>query len=946
MFLTRILPFLVILLTVISIGFFIAASGDFIHLYEIDQGEWATVISTSFSSALFWAVPAALVIVVTIWIISSWTASRISGKTFKKALELDALSYLPLIFGLLIPLRYSPGVAKFSAGLYLLCSTLTGPLLFLGFLLMFFAKYRLFRPSEEGTGNQEIFKPLTEKTFGLGIFAAVFVFYIVAVPIFMNNSAFGGDQPHYLIVSHSLVEDGDIYIKDDHDAGAWKQFTDIHIEPQFFVRTTDGRIIPFHRIGLPLLTAIPYMLMGKLGALLLLGLFAAISSMNIYWLCNKIVGNRKASLWATLWVSFTAPALLLSFLMFTENVSILVTLIALNLIIRKDERELPKLWWLVPLVIWTLPWMHAKDLVTAIAISAFLLFRLKSAPLKLAIAAILCLLFSFGIPLFNFFFYGSFSPVAEMGADQGMAFSLMNAINGLGGILLDQEFGILLYNPALLVALIGMVPLFFRNAQVTAWLVIIMGFSLGPAMLFRMWWGGGSPPARYAVAIFHLLAIPLAALLADVNWKKLRPVFYILFACGVVISGVLLIHNHLLVDDRDGSAKLLTSVSIGHLDAAEWWPSWIFDFQRSWPLAGILILWAAVTITILIFLKKLWRSMLWAGRASIPAGIFFAMLFCLASFLAYTGIAESMTPGEPNGYNPTSHELDKAFHQRFRDGDFQFISLDNRQICFPARRFSSELLFGKNNLTADEKASRGRSKPFASNGIVVTIQDSEPFWAGSYEAELGLRSDSGGAVVTARIKPSGSGNSSKAFTVSQDFQSFKLPFSMSNNSANIVLELQADNPSRFSYIILRPASLTTRKDWLKGWQTFNLPFWRYGSLHIAAETGTIFKPEGDAFWTVGDSSSRITFVSKEKVDKLNLVLRSRPDIVFNLDGRKYQFSKKKREFRISLQPEWQKDENDQWYYEISTATFGKFVPANYNKNSTDTRTLGVQIALE
>lgn len=109
-----------------------------------------------------------------------------------------------------------------------------GPLLFVAAALVIFIKYRLFRKkrgpqSEKG----DILKPLTDKAFGLIIFAVVFVFYLIAVPFFVNNSVFGGDQPHYLIISHSIVEDGDIYIKDDHDSGIAEEFTELHIEPQF-----------------------------------------------------------------------------------------------------------------------------------------------------------------------------------------------------------------------------------------------------------------------------------------------------------------------------------------------------------------------------------------------------------------------------------------------------------------------------------------------------------------------------------------------------------------------------------------------------------------------------------------------------------------------------------------------------------------------------------------
>lgn len=118
MFLTRILPFLIIVLTVVSIGFFIAASGDFIHLYEIDQGKWDVVISSSFQGSLFWAIPLAAILVTALWLLSSLLVKKMVGRKFSEVLSEDALSYLPLILGLLIPLRYLPDIAAFSSGLF------------------------------------------------------------------------------------------------------------------------------------------------------------------------------------------------------------------------------------------------------------------------------------------------------------------------------------------------------------------------------------------------------------------------------------------------------------------------------------------------------------------------------------------------------------------------------------------------------------------------------------------------------------------------------------------------------------------------------------------------------------------------------------------------------------------------------------------------------------
>ena len=51
----------------------------------------------------------------------------------------------------------------------------------------------------------------------------------------------GGDEPHYLIISHSLLEDGDLRIQNNHDNDDYAAFFQGRLAPDFLRRGTDDR---------------------------------------------------------------------------------------------------------------------------------------------------------------------------------------------------------------------------------------------------------------------------------------------------------------------------------------------------------------------------------------------------------------------------------------------------------------------------------------------------------------------------------------------------------------------------------------------------------------------------------------------------------------------------------------------------------------------------------
>ena len=64
-----------------------------------------------------------------------------------------------------------------------------------------------------------------------------------------DDSDYGGDEPHYLLAAESIVDDGDVDVKDEYAARAYDDFypydLDVHGDE------TEGRLHEPHGVGLP-----------------------------------------------------------------------------------------------------------------------------------------------------------------------------------------------------------------------------------------------------------------------------------------------------------------------------------------------------------------------------------------------------------------------------------------------------------------------------------------------------------------------------------------------------------------------------------------------------------------------------------------------------------------------------------------------------------------------
>src|SRR5690606_26381382 len=87
-----------------------------------------------------------------------------------------------------------------------------------------------------------------------------------------------GDEPHYLVMTQSLLADGDLRIEDNHARGDYREYFPHELEPHYLTRGTDGEIYSVHPVGLPVLALPAFWLAGYSGVVAMLVLMAALAA--------------------------------------------------------------------------------------------------------------------------------------------------------------------------------------------------------------------------------------------------------------------------------------------------------------------------------------------------------------------------------------------------------------------------------------------------------------------------------------------------------------------------------------------------------------------------------------------------------------------------------------------------------------------------------------------
>jgi hypothetical protein len=372
----------------------------------------------------------------------------------------------------------------------------------------------------------------------------------------------GADEPHYLVITQSLLRDHDLAIENNHLRGDYREYFGGELRPDFLRRGLNEVIYSIHAPGLPALLVPAYAIAGYRGAVVMVCLFGALAALAIFDLAALLTSP------ATAWIAWAATCLTVPFvphswLIFPEMPgALLVAWGALWLYAPLPSRARTWIWRGAALAL--LPWLHTKFVILLAAIVAALLLRLWRAP-RAAAALVAPAMVSVALWFWSFHvLYGAFDPQIPYGDFPKLYVLAANIPRGVLGLLFDQKFGLLMYAPVYLVAIGGAWMLLRRRESrlfALALILTVVAFVASSTRMY-MWWGGSSAPARFLVPILPLLA-PMVAVAFD-GWRSAaaRWLSALLLAVSVAVAlaGVVAPRQFMLFSAPHGLANMAAAI--------------------------------------------------------------------------------------------------------------------------------------------------------------------------------------------------------------------------------------------------------------------------------------------------------------------------------------------------------------------------------------------------
>jgi hypothetical protein len=314
-----------------------------------------------------------------------------------------------------------------------------------------------------------------------------------------------GDEPHYLMVAESLLRDGDLSLERDYAEGRYALFHDAPLAPHYRVRGRGGAILSLHAVGLSVLILPAWALAGYAGVGVFMALLAALVAREVREWVRELTG-REGIADAAGWTCALSPPLVhYAGLVFTEVPAAL----ALSLGLRHARRSQlgPGGAVVVGLAAAALPWLNVRYAPLAALVVAHALWRHPRARTAGAVLSP-ALVSVAGLLVYHQALYGFWDPRRVYG--RRPEFALSTLAEGLPGLLLDQEFGLLAYAPVLALALPGFAFLWRRDRRLAIATGAAVAVGLLTAGTWHMWRGGFNPPGRFLVPIAPLLAVAMA----------------------------------------------------------------------------------------------------------------------------------------------------------------------------------------------------------------------------------------------------------------------------------------------------------------------------------------------------------------------------------------------------------------------------------------------------
>ena len=431
-------------------------------------------------------------------------------------------------------------------------------------------------------------------------FALPFVVYLALLPWSNDQRPPDGDEPYYLLVTHSLAYDLDADLANNYANEDWRRFLERPIEPQpDDPRGADGAIYSRHNLLLPLILAPFYRLAGLWGALAAMAAMAAATAWMVLRLAHRVSPEKpRGALFAYLLFAFTPPFVLYSQQVWIEVPAALLVTLAVDRLLRGRRRGFRRqdvvvfagMLALLPLLKLRLALLALPLLALAWRNTHRSADRAAQRTALAAGATVLAVTMAviFGLNQARFANPLKMHSWHEL---RVIDHPLSSFASGGFGMFYDVAFGLFACAPLWLLLL----PAAWRVARHQRRLGIDLLLIAGPYLLVVAprfeWYGGWSPPFRYALVTLPLLTLLLIGLL-DRPSARTRAIAHGLGAVTLVLAAIWLAVPGWTYNLAGGGTHWLDTAGVRlGADLGRFFPSMVRPRLATWlwPVASLLL---------------------------------------------------------------------------------------------------------------------------------------------------------------------------------------------------------------------------------------------------------------------------------------------------------------------------------------------------------------------
>jgi len=321
-----------------------------------------------------------------------------------------------------------------------------------------------------------------------------------------------GDEPHYVMIAHSLATDRDLDLGNNYargDADAW--FPDLDAGQHVVDYRGDGRLLSVHTPGLPLLLLPAHVLLDnptRAARGTMLGI-TVLMLLEFYLLCLDITPSRWFAVAAWLVMATSVPTLYLAGQVYPDVAAALVMLVGLRALWR-----LPSWRWMgvLALAVAYFPWLHVRfvPLAVLLGLAGFLRLHTSGQRVMGRALVLLCLVAAGGYVWFYTAHYGNPLGNAQYAYLSPRPVDWARVPRLLMGLLWEREIGILPVVPCLVLCISGCMSSLVRRDR-RGMLLVILGAAYMLVTTLALATGvadwGWSMPWRFMFPVYPLMGL-------------------------------------------------------------------------------------------------------------------------------------------------------------------------------------------------------------------------------------------------------------------------------------------------------------------------------------------------------------------------------------------------------------------------------------------------------